>query len=229
MIFLAVEDDLETTSATVDALRDIGHTVREVGSVEEAREVLSTERIDLVLLDQQVPEYPGGAGASDQSVEDLARSISSGAFAANAGLNFVWLTAHEVEHHRKLIDGCLGTVSKSGNATKELKDLFARAIDGFYEDAPPSGPRTRVLVEFSLGEFGEINANVPAWRPEILFVPIPDHVPAWVRVGLRATKGRPLYVTANANLHAQRVAHLDLADFDTPKVVGVDESELWDA
>jgi CheY-like chemotaxis protein len=56
---LVVEDEPLIRMATVDMLRDLGHTVSEAGCAEEALKYLETQRPDLVLTDLGLPGISG--------------------------------------------------------------------------------------------------------------------------------------------------------------------------
>jgi PAS domain S-box-containing protein len=56
---LVVEDEPLIRMATVDMLMDLGHTVSEAGSAEEALQYLETERPDLVVTDLGLPGMTG--------------------------------------------------------------------------------------------------------------------------------------------------------------------------
>ena len=60
VVCLVVDDDKFSRTFVKTALYQIGiKNVKEVGSVDEAREILSATKIDVILLDQQMPGMNG--------------------------------------------------------------------------------------------------------------------------------------------------------------------------
>ena len=57
---LIVDDDKFSRTFAKTALYQIGiKNVKEVGSAEEAKEMVATSKIDVILLDQQMPQESG--------------------------------------------------------------------------------------------------------------------------------------------------------------------------
>jgi PAS domain S-box-containing protein len=65
---IAVDDDRLVLMNTVEMLRDLGHTVHEVGSGREAIEILRRVPVDLVITDQAMPQMTG---------EQLAKAVQA--------------------------------------------------------------------------------------------------------------------------------------------------------
>jgi CheY-like chemotaxis protein len=60
LVVLAVDDDVLVRMGTVAMLEDLGHTVKEANSGEEALKILAQgNRIDLVVTDQAMPRMTG--------------------------------------------------------------------------------------------------------------------------------------------------------------------------
>ena len=56
---LLVEDEILVRMAGADMVTDLGHTVHEAGSAEEALRVLEQERVDVVITDIGLPGISG--------------------------------------------------------------------------------------------------------------------------------------------------------------------------
>lgn len=227
MNFLIVEDDLPTAEAAIEELERLGHTVLQVKTVAEAREILEVQRFHGVMLDQYLPSRLGGPEAEREEVLKLARDIGEGRFAANSALVFIWLTAEGVKEEGSKIKGCLGRVAKETDSA-EISRYFAHAIEGYYDSVPAEAVRDQVLVEIRSDELGRLTVNVPTWRPDEVFIVSKDEIPSWMQVALRTAEGKPLYAKARANLRADRPAQLDLSDYALLPESDLDEERLWD-
>jgi CheY-like chemotaxis protein len=224
---LLVEDIAETTEAMVEGLEADGHVVLEANSVEAAREVLDSKRVDCVLLDQLLPVRTGGPEAASEEVSELANDIAEGKFGANrVPLYFIWVTAHEVATARREIAGCLGVVPKEGDTTEDVAQLFGSAIAGFFDAIPPDAIRDQVLVELRHGEEG-LRVCVPTWRDDDFAMPM-DQLPDWILIALETAAGKPVYLKAKANLRAERPGQLDLGHYRHIPDFDLDEKDLWD-
>lgn len=227
MNFLIVEDDLETAAAAVKELERQGHTVLQVKTVAEAREILENQRFHGVMLDQFLPSRLGGPEAEKEEVLKLARDIGEGRFAANSALVFIWLTAEGVKEEGSAIKGCLGRVAKESDSG-QISRYFAAAIEGYYDSVPANAIRDQVLVEIQRDELGRLTLNVPTWRPDEVFTVSKDEIPPWMQVALRTAGGKPIYAKARANLRAKRPAQLDLSGYVLLPENDIDEEGLWD-
>lgn len=62
---LVVEDDAAVLEVISEFLSSVGHTAFGASTVDRARELLASERIDLLLADQLLPKYTGHSIVED--------------------------------------------------------------------------------------------------------------------------------------------------------------------
>jgi len=100
---LVVEDNAMNRKLARNALRSSGFEVLEATTADEALELLTRERVDLVLMDLQLPGMDG-----------LEATRRLKARPETAALPVVALTAHvrEVDEQRALDAGCSGYITK---------------------------------------------------------------------------------------------------------------------
>ena len=89
VVCLIVDDDKFSRTFTKTALYQIGiKNTKEASSTKEAAEIMQNYKIDVVLLDQQMPEQNG---------LDLAREIKNGNLGSNPNLPVIMVTVDTKE------------------------------------------------------------------------------------------------------------------------------------
>jgi GAF domain-containing protein/CheY-like chemotaxis protein/HPt (histidine-containing phosphotransfer) domain-containing protein/HAMP domain-containing protein len=141
---LLAEDNLVNQRLAVRLLERLGHAAVVAESGRQALEVLERERVDLVLMDVQMPDMDGLAAA--RGIRDREARAASGDWAPAAGSSFagggriplIAVTAHAMPGDE---ERCLAA-GMDGYVTKPIRPAeLASAIDRLLPGAPLSAAR----------------------------------------------------------------------------------------
>ncbi len=115
---LVVEDNPMNMELAVDLLKLHGHEVLSAVTGQEALEISAREKLDLILMDVQLPGMDGLA---------VTRKLKENP--ATAHIPVVALTAHAMkgDEERMLSHGCIGYIAKPIN-TREFPDAVEKFI-----------------------------------------------------------------------------------------------------
>ena len=115
---LVVEDNPMNMELAVDLLKLRGHEVLSAVTGQEALEISAREKLDLILMDVQLPGMDGLA---------VTRKLKENP--ATAHIPVVALTAHAMkgDEERMLSQGCVGYIAKPIN-TREFPDAVEKFI-----------------------------------------------------------------------------------------------------
>jgi len=206
---LSIEDNVDSTSSLIEALRDVGVSVTEVATIPNATQVVRGTLFDFIIVDARVPDVNrfdvrGGI--------DFVKQLKEGDFgAANIDTRFIVLTSfvHEIDS-RELIgmSGFASVLSKTSMTAMDLGELLGLELD-------PAGSDTQdqyimedlLVVEAPPRADHKIFVLVPAWSEgEGIFVNESD-LPEDVFIEYQMSD-RPFFMWARVNVAAKSAAEV---------------------
>jgi CheY-like chemotaxis protein len=117
---LLVEDNEVNRRLAEFLLRSQGYEVREAASAEQAFEILATERVDLIVMDIQLPDMDGLEATRRLKADPLLRNIPVIAVTSFA------MTG---DQQRAMAAGCIGYITKPIDKATFIGEIASHLVE----------------------------------------------------------------------------------------------------
>jgi DNA-binding response OmpR family regulator len=161
---LSIDDELDTIRGNLDSLSLAGHEVLCEASVDAARRRLTSEDVDLLILDQRLDD-------DDDGGTTIVIELKEGRLGKrNMNVPFVFVTGSSAWVDRRVVSdlpGFTDVLVKGGDLTRVLLKVIAsisppaRPPQGAHEEMR----RVPLFVESRDGQ--HVVARVPPWEPDV--------------------------------------------------------------